>query len=386
MTASAIAAYQDAQKALVKALQDEFLADDLELPPSAYGWTSEEMETFYASGGTTLPDAAAAVAPPPDISAAVDAPKAASEEDPLRIILKESGYAHLSEVMASISWDEVRAMNNEGRPKLLARLGELGIKLADRQKLATAFSKATKPGGALYQLPGGTRQQPSEPFLVTAIDAPGKPKEELVQDVEAYQACILSAGIPKRSNGLFPANDPYLTLLTSTLSPCTKALTCPTRDGGFAFATVESGGWAVGESSIGHGLDLRWFIEPGFDSKAGDLTAAVRFSQYAEIGRGHGIGIHGGAIETCLDESTAECAKSKLFPMATTSDISFKIQKPVMANTTYRVYCKVVKERLKGIAYEVSGEITDTEKPEIKFATCTCTMVNAPLILAQKKA
>ena len=116
------------------------------------------------------------------------------------------------------------------------------------------------------------------------------------------------------------------------------------------------------------------------------LTAAVRFSQYAEIGRGYGIGIHGGAIETCLDESTAECAKSKLFPMATTSDISFKIQKPVMANTTYRVYCKVVKERLKGIAYEVSGEITDTEKPEIKFATCTCTMVNAPLILAQKKA
>ena len=36
---------------LVRALQEEYFCDDLELPPTASGWGEEEMRAFYESGG-----------------------------------------------------------------------------------------------------------------------------------------------------------------------------------------------------------------------------------------------------------------------------------------------------------------------------------------------
>ena len=128
--------------------------------------------------------------------------------------------------------------------------------------------------------------------------------------------------------------------------------------------------------AIEHGMDLRWFIKPGMEEQT--LLAAVRFSDYACVGRGIGRGVHGGAIETCLDEATAECAKTKLFPLATTAKIEFKISKPVEANVTYRVFCRVSKESMKGAMYEVTGEITDAKDESVRFALCTAQMANGP--------
>lgn len=114
-----------------------------------------------------------------------------------------------------------------------------------------------------------------------------------------------------------------------------------------AFGTVEHG-WCVGENAVQHGMDLRWFIKPGFDDKT--VCAAVRYSDYACIGRGlSGNGVHGGAIESALDETTAECAKTKLFPLATTYSVEFKLKQRIVPNVTYRVHASVEKEHVKNI-------------------------------------
>ena len=162
---------------------------------------------------------------------------------------------------------------------------------------------------------------------------------------------------------------------TCALQAVTGLHPTPCKDGGVAFFPAEHG-WASGENCIAHGMDLRLFIKPGFEEPL-ELIAGVRFSDYAKIGYGLKFtSVHGGAVESCLDEATAECAKSKLFPLATTSKIEFKIKRPLVPNTTYRVYCKVVQERVKGLMYEVSGEITDTKTETDVYATCLATMAN----------
>ena len=113
------------------------------------------------------------------------------------------------------------------------------------------------------------------------------------------------------------------------------------------------------------------------------LSAAVRFSDYASIGRGQVQGVHGGAIESALDEATAETAKTKLFPFATTYSIEFKIKKMVSPNVTYAIKCVVEKEHIKDIKYDVSGKMyaVDADGALIEkelYATCLAVMVNTP--------
>ena len=116
------------------------------------------------------------------------------------------------------------------------------------------------------------------------------------------------------------------------------------------------------------------FIRPGLEERV--LVAAVRFSEFACVGRGHKTSVHGGAVESCLDEATAELAKTKLFPLATTYSIEFKIAKPVQPNVTYRVHCEVLKEGITDIKYDVVGRLTSTDERE-EFAKCTAVMVNS---------
>ena len=131
-------------------------------------------------------------------------------------------------------------------------------------------------------------------------------------------------------------------------------------------------------------MDLRWFIKPGFEDKT--VVAAVRFSDFAMVGRGLGTSVHGGAVETCLDETTAECAKAKCFPLASTAKIELKILKPVQPNVTYRVFAKVENERVKGLSYDVYGELTDAKDEKVKYATCVALMANASALPAKPEA
>ena len=108
----------------------------------------------------------------------------------------------------------------------------------------------------------------------------------------------------------------------------------------------------------------------------------MRFSQWACIGRGHApTSAHGGAIESALDEATAEMAKAKLFPMATTVDAKFKIKKAVQFNTTYLIRCVITNEAIKDVKYEITGTIypIDTAGFAVEkevLAVCVATMVN----------
>ena len=50
-----IATLQSTQRSLIKALQEEFYAEDLEPPVEAYGWSYEKLKAFMESGGDTAP-------------------------------------------------------------------------------------------------------------------------------------------------------------------------------------------------------------------------------------------------------------------------------------------------------------------------------------------
>jgi hypothetical protein len=55
------------------------------------------------------------------------------------------------------------------------------------------------------------------------------------------------------------------------------------------------------------------------------VVAAVRFSDDAAIGKGFWTSAHGGAVETALDEVTAELAKIGIAPLAYTIDAQFSV-------------------------------------------------------------
>lgn len=373
MASEAAANYKAAQAALIQALKEEFLADDLSLPASALGWEADQLVEFYESGGSTgAPEPAPAVAQAdPAVAEATDASDGPDEA--LMVFVDDSGLGHLKAALAALSWDECDLLYKEGRPKLLSRLAKLEVKLSDRQKFVTVFGKATKPLVSGSSFPGGARKKAAEPFLLPCTTDVGSPVAEVRVDVKGYQEFALAAAIPSREAGLFTADDEAIgLLLTSGLKPFTKALPMPTADGGLALACVADG-WASGDSATQHGMDLRMFINPGTEEQT--LQAVVRFGDYAMIGRGFkGMTVHGGAIETCLDETTAELVKFKLYPMAATTSITFNIKKAVETQTTYLIKCEVVKEMIKNIKCEVTGKLTDMQGS--LFADCTAVLVN----------
>ena len=293
------------------------------------------------------------------------------------------GLGHLCDALASCKWDELETISKEGRPALLAKLGALGLKVPERSKFANAFSKATKPVRESAHTPGGARPQP--PMTVAPLyDAPGREFSEIMKDVLGYQKQIIRDGIPLRANGLFEDGDPYLRLLARDYKACTKGLPRPTKDGkGSEFHVVEEG-WVSGENSCSHGLDLRWFIRPGLEDKA--LYGAVRFSERATFGVGLEGSVHGGAIETCIDECTAECVKTKLYPLVLTSSIECKMKKELKPNVTYRVMARIDKERVANQICEVVAEITDSDKPDDILASGRAVIVNFAMQMASAEA
>ncbi len=370
---AAFAAFKTAQRELVDALQMEYFCDDITPPDGAYGWAMDDYVEYFKSGGETLPAAAMPPPPPAPVIAAATVTAAPTEDEELMAFLDAQNLAHMRQAMKALTWDECDSLIAEGRPKIMAHLGKLGVSLPDRQKFATAFAKASKPAIAKGQ-PGGGREQPA-PFELVPLDLPGRPMAEVALDVKGYQEQVLRDGIPPRMAGLFPPGDELLSELVSVgWRPATKGLPHPTKDGGVVFTTAERG-WACGEGALEHGFDLRWFIMEGLEDRT--LSAAVRFSEEAMIGRGiPSTSVHGGAVETCLDEATAELAKSKLFPMATTAKIEFKISKPIQPRVTYRVHCRVEKEYVAGVSYDVVGQITDAKDHKAVYAVCTAKMAN----------
>ena len=84
-------------------------------------------------------------------------------------------------------------------------------------------------------------------------------------------------------------------------------------------------------------------------------------------------------------EATAECAKTKLFPVAATAKIQFAIKKAVQPHVTYKIYCKVEKENAPGVSYDVSGRLCDANDEAKVHATCLATMANIIALSAGNK-
>ena len=233
------------------------------------------------------------------------------------------------------------------------------------------------PAPVVSGQPGGGRVQPAvyDSFVSPLPrEAPGL-KALVGGDGQVaalrYQEAVIAAGIPDLAEGLFPPDDPLIKRLSAKYKPYIKALACPTADGGVGFHPVETG-WVVGNNAAAHGIDLRLFISPGSERK---LWGALRYSDNAMIGRGFQTSIHGGAVETALDEATAECAKAKLFPVATTVKIEFKIGKRVMPQVSYLIECEVTKEWSVNLKYDVSGSIKEADGSST-LATCVAVMAN----------
>lgn len=138
------------------------------------------------------------------------------------------------------------------------------------------------------------------------------------------------------------------------------------------YELLPQGGWITGTAAAQRGIDLRLFYKEPASEQRGSVIGAVRFGDGASIGLGFYLSAHGGAIETVLDESTAELAKIEFVPFLSTRQASFKILKAVPLHTTLRVECKLTKQA--GIRCWVDGSILDGSGTV--YAQCTAELVD----------
>lgn len=141
------------------------------------------------------------------------------------------------------------------------------------------------------------------------------------------------------------------------------------------YERLGDGGFITGKEAIeGRGIDLRLF----YDETRQKVRGCVRFDgRKASIGAGFLLPTHGGAIETCLDEATAELGKMTAFPFLATRKISFEIKKGVPVDVSLLVECSVVE--IKGLRCYVHGEILgygDAGNSSVVYATCDAELVN----------
>ncbi|KAG7674183.1 hypothetical protein Ndes2526B_g04006 [Nannochloris sp. 'desiccata'] len=188
-----------------------------------------------------------------------------------------------------------------------------------------------------------------------------------------YRSQAKIDGIRFRSDGLFPPGDALLAQLSTTVGcwPFEKHL----PGAGTPYEVLPCGGWITGNAAAQRGIDLRMFYQESPDLQSnGNLLGAVRFGDGAAIGTGNFyLSAHGGAIETCLDEATAELGKCDFAPFLATKEITFQILRPVPLHTTMLVRCSITQ--MKGIRCYVSGTIETVDRHEV-LASCTCQLVD----------
>lgn len=126
-------------------------------------------------------------------------------------------------------------------------------------------------------------------------------------------------------------------------------------------------------------LDVRLFVTPGWsDFLEMKVKAAVRFSEYACGARGLADNyVHGGAIESVMDEVTAECARTKVFAEGTTLNFECAIKRKVEPHTTYLAEAEVGKKLDgAGIKYEINATLKAADGKGAAFAVAKAVMVN----------
>lgn len=140
-----------------------------------------------------------------------------------------------------------------------------------------------------------------------------------------------------------------------------------------SYELLPAGGWATGDAAARNGVDLRLFYRGAQEGQPhGTVVAALRLGEGASIGQGFFLSAHGGAVETALDEATAELAKMELYPFCSTVEANFRIRKPIPLHTSLRVKCTITKQ--KGIRCWVDGSVETQEG--VTLATCEAQLVD----------
>ena len=211
--------------------------------------------------------------------------------------------------------------------------------------------------GETFSVPGGARavNVHANAIPANAIDVTASP------NASAYQESAFASGIPFRPHGLFPPSDPLLERLAKDpdLRPFEKHLIDPSNNG----LVIAEGSWASGDSAaVGGRIDLRCFLRlspsvADTDGAGAKLEAAVRFGDSASIG--NGMSAHGGAIETALDEATAELCKATQGPMCLTTTAEFKLKKQVALHETHLIEAEIVKLGIRGMRIFVDATMKD---------------------------
>jgi len=223
--------------------------------------------------------------------------------------------------------------------------------------------------------------QPSRQHGVSSLskgDAPATHSKEDISRLrdnrscgtaEGYRAQCKKDGHGQSGTTLFPPGDALLQSLSSnpSLWPFEKHL--PGYQG--PYEILPKGGWITGSDAVSkRGIDLRLF----YDEDTGMVKGCVRFDSNASIGKGFSLPVHGGAIETVLDESTAEMGKIAAFPFLATRKISFEIKKLVPTDISLYVECSLVN--IKGLRCRVHGKILDAMVNGAVLAECDAELVN----------
>jgi len=218
-------------------------------------------------------------------------------------------------------------------------------------------------------IPGGSRAQGIVAEEVTDHDS----LPPAMLESEAYRVAAFRTGIPFRPDGLFPPNDALLARLAAeaqdgNLRPFEKHLV---TEGALA-PSRES--WAAGNSAASHGLDLRTFLH--LDPQGGPghkISAAVRFGRGSAIGMG--FSAHGGAIETSLDEATAELCKATQGVMCFTTEATFKLTKQVLLHRTYLIEASITKLGPGDVRVYIDASLSDADTGQVA-ATCSVQLAN----------
>lgn len=192
--------------------------------------------------------------------------------------------------------------------------------------------------------------------------------------VALFQEMLLAHGPPKAAEwSLFTADDPVLRRAARGRAPYAKHLLQRTPDGKFTFKPTQKG-WTIGRKAAESGLEYRAFFEPG--SAKRKTFGAVRFSSSARADEdGFDDFVHGGAIQSLLDEATAECAMATVCVLPTTAEASFKILKKVVPDKSLLFECEVVEELIPKIKFKVVGKLLEPESDAL-LAQCTATIAN----------
>lgn len=223
---------------------------------------------------------------------------------------------------------------------------------------------AKKSGGAKGEpLPEVTPGQPGGGSLAfVGTDDWAKPPDQVKHGqafnatIDNYQRLAIQIGIPDRPHGHFPPGDPVLAHIAGVagMKPFQKLLV-----GASGELELVHGSWAVGDNAAKNGIDLRYFFDTSTAKaeKGNRLMAAVRFSDDAAIAKGFWTSAHGGAVETVLDEATAEIAKIAKAATATTISATFQIKKPCPLNTSLLIEASIVSVVSNGLRINTEASL-----------------------------